>query len=152
MTTPKNINTESINLNQLLRTVQQEGELILMQNGQPVARLTALADISAAEISAAETSTADTSTQQLPLADLVDDPMDAEIHAFEQQHPQLIQTHLHQYVAIYQQQLIDADMDEQLLLTRLAQTHPEQIVLIRQVQEILPAPLRVRSPRLKSIS
>ena len=74
--------------------------------------------------------------------------MDREIAAFETMKAGLLANHLGEYVAIFQSAVIDHDADKALLLSRLGQTHPNEVVLVRQVRREPRPPFRLRSPRL----
>jgi len=86
------------------------------------------------------------------LTGIYDDPrqplMEQEVAAFEALHPKLVKQYLGKYVAIYQGQVVDHDPDEDSLIDRIEATFPDEVVLIRPVQEQLPPPLYIRSPRL----
>ncbi|MEM7110951.1 MAG: DUF5678 domain-containing protein [Chloroflexota bacterium] len=73
-----------------------------------------------------------------------------EVQAFEAQHTMLADNYLGQYVAFYQGTLIDHDANHIQLVKRIDAKYPNEIVLIRQVQEKLPQPLRGPTPRLVS--
>ena len=73
--------------------------------------------------------------------------MDREIAAFEAMKAGLLANHLGEYVAIFQSAVIDHDADKALLLSRLGQTHPNEVVLVRQVRREPRPPFRLRSPR-----
>jgi hypothetical protein len=75
--------------------------------------------------------------------------MDKEIAAYERIHAQLWEKYAHQFVAIYQGQIIDYDYDEQTLFNRLDldYPYPKHVVLVRKVTPELPKPLYIRSPR-----
>lgn len=73
--------------------------------------------------------------------------MEHEVEAFESQHAQLWKRYANHYVAMQGGQVVDSDLDELALLERIETTYPEQIVLIRQVTELLPSDLVFRSPR-----
>jgi hypothetical protein len=80
--------------------------------------------------------------------DEADKAMAQEIQAYQRLHPQLFPQYAGQYVAIYQGQLVDADVDEQALFARIAHHYPTQIVLLRRVTATPEPPeLRVFSPR-----
>ena len=74
--------------------------------------------------------------------------MQREVSAFEAMHPRLWEQYPYQYVAIYQEAVIDHDADELALVERIDEHYPDKIVLIRQVLPQLPKPLVFRSPRL----
>jgi hypothetical protein len=86
--------------------------------------------------------------KSLPETDEADKAMAQEIQAYQRLHPQLFPQYAGHYVAIYQGQLVDADMDEQALFTRIASRYPTEIVLLRRVTATPEPPeLRVFSPR-----
>lgn len=67
--------------------------------------------------------------------------------AFRQMHAELLAKHPAEYVAIYQGQLVDYDVDQLDLVTRIEAQYPDVPVLIKQV---LPDPeeiYTIRSPR-----
>lgn len=68
--------------------------------------------------------------------------------AFDRLLPALQQQYLHQFVAIYGQQVVDHDADEQKLLERIDENYPDQVVLLRQVREEREPILFFRSLRL----
>lgn len=74
--------------------------------------------------------------------------MQKEEESFGKMHGKLVTKHLGEYVAIYQGQVVDCDPDEVRLVERIQMNYPDEIVLIRQVQPVLPPPLYFRSPRL----
>ena len=57
-----------------------------------------------------------------------------EITAFLALYPQLWQIYPHQYVAIYQEQLIDHDTDFAPLFARVEEQYADEFVLIRRVE------------------
>lgn len=75
------------------------------------------------------------------------DAMEQEVDAFAKLHAELWEKYPQQFVAIYQGQVVDHDDDEWALLTRLELSHPDDIVLVRQVQPELPGDLIFHSPR-----
>ncbi|MGB0388282.1 MAG: DUF5678 domain-containing protein [Ardenticatenaceae bacterium] len=68
--------------------------------------------------------------------------------AFDAMQPDLLTKYLNQYVAVYQGQVVDHDKDESVLVERIDQQYPDQVVLLRQVLPHPPKPLYFRSPRL----
>jgi hypothetical protein len=67
--------------------------------------------------------------------------------AYRLLHAELLTQFEGKFVAIYRGQVIDSDSDQLALVRRVAESHPNQIVLIRQVL-VRPEPeLRLRSPR-----
>lgn len=77
------------------------------------------------------------------------DLMDQEIAAFEAMQTVLAANYLGQYVAIFQGTIVDHDADKARLLARITQSHPNEVVLIRQVRHKPRPPFRLRSPRLQ---
>lgn len=75
------------------------------------------------------------------------DAMDQEVAAFEAMHAALWEKYPHQFVAVYGGQVVDYDVDEWRLIARLDQSHPDEIVLVRQVEAELPGDLVFHSPR-----
>ena len=75
--------------------------------------------------------------------------MDREIAAFEAMQTGLVATYPEQYVATFQGALVDHDVDKAQLLARIGQSHPDDVVLIRQVRHTPRPPFRLRSPRLQ---
>jgi antitoxin component of MazEF toxin-antitoxin module len=71
----------------------------------------------------------------------------AQTAVFEARLEELQQTHLGEYVAFYQGELIDHDSDHRQLVQRIKARYPQEIVLIRQVTAQPPVPLRLGSPR-----
>lgn len=57
----------------------------------------------------------------------------ANIEAYKVFHPELVQTHLRQFVAIHDGQLIDHDADKEALFARMQANYAGEIVLQRQV-------------------
>jgi hypothetical protein len=74
--------------------------------------------------------------------------MTQEEAAYENLHPELIQRYAGQYVAIWQEQLIDHDVDELVLLARIEGQYGNEVVLMKQVRPLPEPELRIRSPRL----
>jgi len=85
----------------------------------------------------------------IPYIDPQQAVMEYEVNAFEQMHFDLVSRFLGDYVAIYQGQVVDSDSDQLTLIERIDLRYPDQVVLIRQVQQQLPPPLNFRSPRLE---
>jgi predicted transcriptional regulator len=92
----------------------------------------------------------------ISLAEAAADPQDAQVAAMVQEetayqamHAELVRSHLGDYVAIYQGQLIDHDPDELRLLRRLDKAYPNEVVLMKQVRTAPQTELRHRSPRLE---
>lgn len=74
--------------------------------------------------------------------------MDKEIAVFEAMQTVLLDQYLGQYVAIFHGKVVDHDADKVMLLDRLAQSHPYDVVLVRHVRRTPRPPFRLRSPRL----
>lgn len=75
------------------------------------------------------------------------DTMEQEVAAYEAIHAELWEKYPEQFVAIYEGQVIDYDTDEWRLLARLEQSHPDEVVLVRQVKPELPGDIVFHSPR-----
>lgn len=75
--------------------------------------------------------------------------MQREVAAYEAMHPMLVEKYLGQYVAIYQGQLVDHDVDAVSLHHRVTETYPGEVVLRRQVQREATPVLRMWSPKLE---
>lgn len=73
--------------------------------------------------------------------------MQKEEAAFEQMLPTLLANYLGEYVAIYQQQLVDHDEDEIALVERVHATYPNAVILVKQVSDVPEQPIVIRSPR-----
>lgn len=144
MTDTITIDASNTNLKQLLRDMATNREVVIMQNGRPVARLLPYAEMASQD----EVTPPDMPRFHVPSEG---DKMDAEIAAYEAQYKMLIDTYLNQYVAFHQGELIDHDTDRQALLSRIDHQHPHETILIRKVEETLPQPLKVRSPRLRKL-
>lgn len=79
--------------------------------------------------------------------DLPEDSMERERLAFLTLHDQLKKSYLGQYVAVFDQQVVDHDAELKLLYQRIRQKYPDEFVLIRRV-EANPEPVyHFRSPR-----
>jgi hypothetical protein len=76
------------------------------------------------------------------------DAMLKEIKAYKALHPQLVDQFRGQYVAIFQGEMVDHDIDPVELLKRVKQQYPDQTVLQRKVESDPDPVLRFRSPRL----
>lgn len=136
-------------LQRLIAQMQRVDELILTQNGKPVARLL---PVGKKRAPASRTSKlAVTNAPQFRVSQ-AGDGIELEVAAYESQHATLLTQYPGQYIAIYQGKVIDHDPDQLNLLTRIDQQYPSTTVLIRKVERTLPKPLRVRSPRLQKTS
>ena len=76
------------------------------------------------------------------------DPLDQEILFFEAQHSQLVKEYLGQHIAMFQGQVIAHHDELETLFKKVRETHPTDVVLYRQVEEMLPPTLVFRSPRM----
>jgi hypothetical protein len=74
--------------------------------------------------------------------------MQQEETVFRRMQKELNNKYPDQFVAIFDGQVIDHDNDEDLLLNRINNHYPTDIVLVRQVTDDLDKVLYVRSPRL----
>jgi hypothetical protein len=74
--------------------------------------------------------------------------MAAEREAFLELHPQLIEKHLGEYVAIHGGQLVDHDPQVGALYARINRRYPDRFTLLRRVQVSPEIEYRFRSPRL----
>jgi hypothetical protein len=74
--------------------------------------------------------------QSLPLAEPVTVPADKkrEIQAFHRLHPQLVKQFAGEYVAVFEEEMVDHDADMATLLQRIEQRFPNEFVLIRPVR------------------
>lgn len=71
----------------------------------------------------------------------------AETAVFEAHLNKLQQTHLNQYVAFHQGELVDHDADHHQLVQRINKRYPDETVLIRQITTENQHPIRLGSPR-----
>lgn len=74
-----------------------------------------------------------------------------EMQAYIAMHPDLLQKHRNQYVAIYNGELIDHDEQFDALLARIDAAYPDQFVWLTRVEEQPIRELTFRSPRLSKI-
>ncbi|MCE7987042.1 MAG: hypothetical protein DYG89_38205 [Caldilinea sp. CFX5] len=73
--------------------------------------------------------------------------MAREDEAYQRLHPALAQQLLGYYVAIYQGQVVDHDLDEDALLERRRRNYAGKVVLVRRVEAEAVRELVLRSPR-----
>lgn len=73
-----------------------------------------------------------------------------EAEAYQRLHPTLVQQLLGYYVAIYQGQVVDQDLNEDALLERRRRNYANKVVLVRRVEAEAEAELVLRSPRFAS--
>jgi prevent-host-death family protein len=142
------VETEQANLKQLLERIKSGQEVVLVQNGRPVARLTPYIQPDTAVTTRRSGQTSGTAVRPTFFTAVHNDDMDREIAAYEAQYTGLVASYLGQYVAFYQGELVDHDQDQVALLKRIDGRFPSAIVLIRQVQPTLPGPIQIRSPHL----
>jgi hypothetical protein len=71
-----------------------------------------------------------------------------EERTFDAMKERLVADYVGQFVAIFQQEVVDHDCDEQALLARINERYPDDVVLIRQVLEQDEPPFLFRSPHL----
>jgi hypothetical protein len=74
--------------------------------------------------------------------------MRVEERAFDAMKERLVMDYLGEFVAVFQQKVVDHDSDELTLLARINERFPEEVVLIRQVLEQDEPPFMFRSPHL----
>ena len=75
------------------------------------------------------------------------DAMEAEISAYEAMHAYLLKEFSGQYVAIYQGELVDHDVDPVALHERVTSRYPGKTVMCRKVQTEAAPLIHFRSPR-----
>lgn len=80
------------------------------------------------------------------------DEMVAEELAFRRLHPVLLKTHKGQFVAIYQEQLVDYDEDQVALYLRVDEKYPDAFVLIAPINEQAEEIYHFRSPHVQALS
>jgi len=68
--------------------------------------------------------------------------------AYQAMLPKLLAAYENQYIAVYQGDVIDHDADKIALSMRLDETHPNVVVLVRQVTVEPDRVLKMPSPRL----
>lgn len=71
-----------------------------------------------------------------------------EVEAYKKMYASLAEKYLGYYVAIYQGELVDQDIDKEALFFRIREKYPHQTVLQRQVLSEPDPILHFRSPRL----
>ena len=76
------------------------------------------------------------------------DLMEREQAAFQAQHSQLLKKYPDKYIAMFQGEVIDHDDDRVALVTRIDNSHPHHVVLIKFVTDQPEKIINVRSPRL----
>ncbi|MCB0199951.1 MAG: hypothetical protein KDI03_07755 [Anaerolineae bacterium] len=68
--------------------------------------------------------------------------------AFRSMHADLLTTHEGEFVAVYQGEVIDHDVDELALSKRVRQLFPSAVILMSQVLPEIERVFHIRSPRL----
>ncbi|MCE7989474.1 MAG: hypothetical protein DYG89_50625 [Caldilinea sp. CFX5] len=81
---------------------------------------------------------------------MLDEEPTPEMQAFIAMHPMLKKQYFGQYVAIYQNKVIDHDRDRQALYLRIDEKYPDDFVWISPVEEEPIPTLVFRSPRLET--
>ena len=76
--------------------------------------------------------------------------MNREVAAYKALYPELVRSHMGQYVAISNGQLVDSDTDPVALLERVRQKFSNQVVLRRKVESSDTPEIHVRRPRISS--
>lgn len=74
--------------------------------------------------------------------------MQRESAAFRRMHPDLLANYPNEFVALYQEKLVDHDPDQLALFRRVEKQYPDVPVLIKQVLPEIEEVYTVRSPRL----
>jgi hypothetical protein len=77
--------------------------------------------------------------------------MEQNVTAYREMHSELVERYLGQYVAVYKGELVDRDPDPLLLLERIRQNYPDQVVLRRKVERTPERELRIRHPRFERV-
>lgn len=85
--------------------------------------------------------------QRLTEVEDEDKQMAREEAAYREMHAFLMKNFAEHYVAIHAGQLVDHDKDELVLLRRIDEKYPEDVVLLKQVRPLPESPLFFRSPR-----
>jgi len=75
--------------------------------------------------------------------------MQREIEAFTAMHPELWKRYPNAYVAVYQGQVVDHDVNQLDLYQRIEEKYPHDVVLIRQVLPEVERVYNLRSPRVE---
>ena len=78
--------------------------------------------------------------------------MEENLVAYKVMHQKLVERYLGQYVAICDGQLIDHDPDPVVLLQRVRDRHPDQIILRRRVERLLERGLCIRHPWIETLA
>ena len=78
--------------------------------------------------------------------------MNENVSVYKSLHAQLVKSYLGQTVAIHHGQLVDHDPDPVALLQRVRACYPDQVVLRRKVELVVERELRIRHPRIETMS
>jgi hypothetical protein len=70
-----------------------------------------------------------------------------EVAAFEAMHPELWEKYPNEFVAVYQGKVIDHDLDEMVLVDRVHETYPNEVITVDKVLPQLQREIIFRSPR-----
>lgn len=76
--------------------------------------------------------------------------IEAEVHAYESMHAELVKAHMGHYVALHRGQLVDFDEDFGALHQRVRQRYGNEAVLVRRVEALARPELLFRSPRFEA--
>lgn len=74
--------------------------------------------------------------------------LEREAKAFAAMHANLLQEHMDKYVAIHHGQLVDSDSDQGMLVLRMTERFPDEVILVRQVRTEVEPTFVIRSPRI----
>ena len=145
----KTLEITETDLNQLVNQTTIADEIVLVNRGRQIARL--LPPEPDAPLPKPEATHVATATTQPPTFFVAaeGDAMEQEIAAYAALHEELVREYVGRYVAIHQGKVVDYDDDRAALRRRLMVTHPDVIVLVRQVKAGLPTPIHIRSPRIR---
>ena len=77
--------------------------------------------------------------------------MEQNVDAYRAMHGELVEHYFGQYVAVCDGELVDHDPDPILLLERIRQNYPDQVVLRRKVEQTPERELRIHHPRVERI-
>ena len=78
--------------------------------------------------------------------------LDREISAYESMHPDLWRKFPKEWVAIHERRVADHDPDRRLLYLRIREAYGPIPILIRQVEELPPTEIWLRTPSTGAIS
>jgi hypothetical protein len=86
-------------------------------------------------------------TLPAPVIDLSPLPLtkwEREYQAFQRLLPQLLQTHRDQFVAIHDERVVDSDLDEVVLISRVHARYGYVPLHVERVTKLPPSPTRLR--------